>query len=234
MEIGNSLKDALTVRFAFTPRMVRYTFAAVAMHELGHSMGLVPVTFPGNDIMPRYVGDRYPGMSDEDYNGYLDNYHSIMNYKFIYERKFFDYSDGSNDPKYDHNDWKNLYLPTFQTNQPSYEEPADQTFEDFEYSNEYPGVIVRGYELDENLTNMYSKELENLALLKTTNDVDIQVFVETESENDEYRIKVYAKPLIDPVYSEYSLVAEGSLDSKENIEFYSQQGKIDFAKNYIQ
>jgi len=233
MEIGNSIKDALTVRFAFTPRMVRYTFAAVAMHELGHTLGLVPVTFPGNDIMPRYTGDRYPSMSDEDYNGYLNNYHSIMNYKYIYERKFFDYSDGSNGPPYDQNDWEHIYLPTFQTNQPSYEEPSDQTFEDFEIVNDYPGVVVKGWEFDENLTDKYLGEFEKLALQKNI-DVDIQVFVKTDADSkDGYNLRVYAKPNVEPVFAVYSLVAEGNLDSNDNINFYSQQDSVNFAKSLI-
>ena len=234
MEVGNSLKEALLVRLAFTPRAIRWAFGAVAMHELGHSLGLVPVTFPGNDIMPRYQGDRYPSLSDEDYNGYVTEYHSIMNYKYIYERGLFDYSDGSNHPKYDMDDWGSIYLPSFQVDQVMYEEPPDETFEDFEVSREYPGVIVEGWEFDENLTEMYSTMFESLALMKNTDDADIKVFVSSEPEDGEYNVRVYAKPDVEPVYAIYSLVAEGNLDSEDNVDFYSQQYLIKFTKSLIQ
>jgi hypothetical protein len=233
MEIGNSWNDAITARLAFTPRTIRLTFAAVAMHELGHSLGLVPIIFPGNDIMPRYIGDRYPSMSDEDYDGYVNEYYSIMNYKYIYDKKLFDYSDGSNHEKYDMDDWASIYLPSFQLDQVMYEEPSDETFEDFEIVRDYPGVIVEGWELDENLTEQYAKEFEDLALLKNTNNVDIQVFVKENAEDEKYNIRVYAKPNVEPVYSIYSLVEEGNLDSENNIEFYSQQDIVKSVKLLI-
>jgi len=103
MEIGNSFRDAFRYRFAFSPRTIRLTYAAGVLHETGHTLGLVPVTFPGNDIMNSIAGDRYPSMDDTDYDKYLNDYHSIMNYKYVYNKKLFDYSDGSNG-EYDQNE----------------------------------------------------------------------------------------------------------------------------------
>jgi hypothetical protein len=220
MYIGNNIRSSFT-RIAFTPREVRVMLAKAVLHELGHSIGLMPWTFPGNDIYSRRISDRYPSMPDEEYNNYLTQYYSIMNFQYIYNKPFFysddtrtylfDYSDGSNGAPYDQDDWKHVYLPTFQIDVTSYEEPSDTSFEDFDIVNEYPGVIVDGWEFDENLTHNHANQLEYLALIENT-DVDIQVFVKTEeaeAHGDEYNMRVYAKPDVDPVYSIYSLVAEG-------------------------
>ena len=233
MEIGNSFRDAFRYRFAFSPRTIRLTYAAGVLHETGHTLGLVPVTFPGNDIMNSIAGDRYPSMDDTDYDKYLNDYHSIMNYKYVYNKKLFDYSDGSNG-EYDQNDWAHIYLPTFEVDQIAYEEPRDKTFEDFEVVNDYPGVIVKGWEFDKNLTDRYSGEFEKLALQKNI-DADIQVFVKTDADSkDGYNLRVYAKPNVEPVFAVYSLVAEGKLDSGNNVELYSQQDSVNLAKNFIE
>jgi len=233
--------NSLKTRLAFTPREIRVMLAKAILHELGHSIGLMPVTFPGIDIITRNVMDRYPSMPDEDYNGYVDNYYSVMNYKYIYNKPWlfsagthkylFDYSNGSNGPPYDQDDWAHVYLPTFQTDVPSYEEPSDENFEDFEIINEYPGVVAEGWKLDENLTEKYSKEFQSLALIKNT-DVDIQIFVKEESKDGEYNLRVYAKPNVEPVFAVYSLVAEGKIDNGK-ISFYSQQEIIDSLRKAI-
>jgi len=239
--VSNNLHSLFT-RLAFTPREIRVMLAKAILHELGHSIGLMPVTFPGIDIMSRRVVDRYPSMSDEDYNGYLDSYYSVMNYKYIYNKPYFfsdethtylfDYSDGSNGQPYDQNDWAHIYLPTFQVDVPSYEEPSDENFEDFEIVNEYPGAVVEGWKLDENLTERYSKKFQSMALIKNT-DVDIQIFVKKDAEEDEYNIRVYAKPNVEPVFAIYSLVAEGKYDGNA-IEFYSQKNLIERTRSMME
>ena len=112
--IDTSLYKTFFKRFAFTPRQWRVALAKGVLHELGHSMGLMPYTFKGIDIMAP-IGSRYPSMPEEEYRKYLTQYHSIMNYKYIFmDRDLFDYSDGSNGPPYDENDWEHLYLPAFE------------------------------------------------------------------------------------------------------------------------
>lgn len=239
--VSNDFNSVMT-RLAFTPRELRVMLAKAILHELGHSIGLMPVTFPGIDIMNRKVVDRYPSMPDEDYEGYWNNYYSIMNYQYIYNKPYFfsdethtylfDYSDGSNGPPYDQNDWEHVYLPTFQVDVISYEEPSDGNFEDFEIVNDYPGVVVKGWEFDENLTERHAAKLSHLALISNA-EVDIQVFVKREASDDEYNLRVYAKPNVEPVFAVYSLVAEGRVDADNTIEFYSQQNLIDAAKNMI-
>ena len=239
--VGNNIAARIT-RLAFTPRVNRVMIAKNALHELGHSIGLVPVTFKGNDIQTRRITDRYPNMSDEEYDKFVKNYYSIMNYYYIYNKPFyfsdethtylFDYSDGSNGEPYDQNDWEYIYLPTFQLDAVSYEEPeetVDFTFEDFEVSDEYPGVVLDGWEFDENLTVKYSEKFTTLATVKNT-DYEIQIYVKTErDEEGEKNIRIYAKPNVEPVHVRWTLIAEGKLDYEENIQLYSQQSEIDFA-----
>ena len=241
INVGNGFSSSL-VRLAFTPRMLRVMLARAILHELGHSLGLVPITFPGNDIMARNIGDRYPSMSDEEYEGYVEYYYSLMNYQYIYNKPYFysdethtylfDFSDGSKHEKYDQNDWEHIYIPTFQIDVISYEEPSDMSFEDFEIHNYYQGVAAEGWELDENLTEMYSPELQELSLQNNI-DADIQVFVKTEPEEDGYNVRIYAKPNVEPVFAVYSLVAEGDLDSDDNVEFYSLEDSIKLTKSLI-
>ena len=216
----------------WTKRARLHGIASGLLHELGHSIGLMPVTYYGNDIIAP-VGTRYPNMPEEEYAKYLEQYHSVMNYDYIYRDKdLMDYSDGSNGEPYDQNDWEYIYIPAFETDQPSFEEPdmLDPTFEDFEVVDEYPGVILRGYVYDENLTEKYSTEFKDLALIKSTDKIDIQIFRKEEKTEDGYDIKIYAKPDVGNVFSIYNLVAEGKLDSKEDtIMFYSFDSLFDEA-----
>jgi len=55
---------------------------------------------------------------------------------------------------------------------------------------------------------------------------DIQVFVKPEAGENEYNLRVYAKPNVEPVFAVYSLVAEGKVYDGM-VEFYSQQNLID-------
>ena len=102
------------------------------------------------------VGLRYPNMPAKEYEQYLNDYHSIMNYQWMWkDRKLFDYSTGSNGAPYDQADWDHIYVPTFQTDAVSYEESVDESFEDFEIVNDYQGVQLKGWIYNENLTNEY-------------------------------------------------------------------------------
>ena len=49
------------------------------------------------------------------------------------------------------------------------------------------------------------------------------VYVPLDETDEEYNIRIYAKPDVEPVYAKWSLIAEGKQDSKENIIIYSQQ-----------
>ena len=226
IHVGSGIKPTFKTRLAFTPRFIRVALAKVVLHELGHTLGLVPITFPGNDIMSP-IGVRYPSMPKDEYEKFYKNYHSIMNYRYIFmDRKLFDYSDGSNGAPYDQNDWEQIYLPTFQTDMISYEEPVDETFEDFEIVDDYPGITVKGYTFDKNLTEKYRNDFTNLVTVKNTG-VNISIYVKIDGENETgTNVRIYAMPNVAPVHAVWSLVAEGYLDSSGNIRLYSQQNII--------
>jgi hypothetical protein len=227
MEIGSGLRPTFKTRLAFTPRAIYVGLAKAVLHELGHSLGLMPITFEGNDIQPKSWGDRYPSMDEEEYNKFVQQYHSIMNYIYIFDdRKLFDYSDGSNGEPYDQDDWLYIYLPAFQTDQLSYEESVDESFEDFEVVNNYPGIIAQGWEYDKNLTEKYYSQFEELAIVKNTG-VNISVYVNSDKdEESDYNLRVYAMPNVYPVFAVWSLVAEGKLDSDGDVNLYSIQEEI--------
>jgi len=236
VHVGMNLKDQLFTRVAVTPRFIRVSQAKAVMHELGHSFGLIPITFPGNDIISRWQSDRYPSMSDEDYNGYLNEYYSLMNYQYIYNKPYFysdethttlfDYSDGSNGPPYDQNDWEHVYLPSFQIDVCTYEEPETENFEDFTIVDDYPGVILEGWDYDEELTERHEEYLKDLAIVKTT-DVKVQVFRKTGQEQKKTSvIKIFARPIVAPVHAVWSLIAEGEINNNGIIYIYSQEDII--------
>jgi hypothetical protein len=108
-----------------------------------------------------------------------------------------------------------------------YEEPPDETFEDFEVIDDYPGVVLDGWEHNENLTKNYQSEYKKLAMVKNT-DVDIQIFQwQNSSTHGKWDIKVFARPAVAPVHAVWSLISEGKLNSDGTIHLYSQQDLID-------
>jgi len=165
-------------------------------------------------------------MSDKDYEKFVDQYHSIMNYNYInLDRTLFDYSDGSNGEPYDQNDWDYIYIPTFQIDGISYEEPVDETFEDFEIVNDYPGVILEDWELIEEMNSNVENEINDLVNVKNT---DIKISVYKEKDGD--KIRIYAMPEVEPTHAVWSLVSEGELNEDGDVEFYSL---YDEYKNYL-
>jgi len=213
---------------AVTPRLRSILLAKGVLHELGHSMGLLPYTFPGNDIMSP-VGIRYPNMPEEEYEKYLDQYHSIMSYNYIYrDRKLFDYSDGSNGAPYDQNDWNHLFLPSFQSDARAYEEPIDENFEDFEVMDDEIFPQMKGWTYDENLTLKHSDKLKSLVYSDFNIDTDFRLLV-TNNKDIDRNVRIYARPDIDPfpVIQSWILVAEGKIDAvNDDIQLYSFNEKV--------
>jgi hypothetical protein len=231
--IGTGIKPTLRIKLAFTLRRNQVAMGKSVLHELGHSLGLMPYAFPGNDIMSP-IGARYPNMDPDDYEKYLNQYYSIMNYNYIFmDYKLFDYSNGENGEPYDQNDWDHLYLPTFQINNVNYEEAVDETFEDFEVVIDYPGVILRGWDYNEELTNKYQEQLLSLSYVKNT-DSKIRIYTKTEkNEDNERNLRVYGIPNVYPTFAMWSLVAEGYLDAEDKIQLYLQQELIEDVKELI-
>ncbi|MBN1861077.1 MAG: hypothetical protein JW840_06410 [Candidatus Thermoplasmatota archaeon] len=217
----------------FTPRYHRVVLAKKVIHELGHSIGLMPSSFAGVDIK-KPVGIRYPSMPAQDYESLLNDYHSVMNYYWMgKDRKLVDYSDGSNGAPYDQDDWAHIYLPTFQTDAVNYEESVDETFEDFEIVNDYQGVQLKGWTYDQNLTHQYQQELTKLVYVKNAG-CNMSVFINMEKGlNNSQDIRIYAMPNVSPTHTLWSLVAQGKLNSNREITFYSLQSRINQVKQII-
>ena len=227
INVGTNVRQARRLYVALTPRYHRVVLAKKILHELGHSIGLLPSEYPGVDIMTP-VGLRYPNMPAKEYEQYLNDYHSIMNYQWMWkDRKLFDYSTGSNGAPYDQADWDHIYVPTFQTDAVSYEESVDESFEDFEIVNDYQGVQLKGWIYNENLTNEYFGELTRLVYVKNTN-CSMRVYVKTQNgSHDLQDVRVYAMPNVSPTHTVWSLVAQGTLTPTRELTIYSLQKRID-------
>ncbi len=208
--------------FAVTARLKSILLAKAVLHEIGHSIGLMPYTFPGNDIMPP-VGIRYPNMPEDEYRNYMEQYHSIMNYYYIYrDRKLVDYSDGSNGSPYDQDDWLNIFLPTFQLDSIAIEDPTMETFEDFELMEDEIYPEIQGWSYDENLTERYHDTFEGLVYSDLGIDNDFYILL--SNQDSDTNIRVYVRPDIEPfpVVQSWTLVAEGYYDVLNDvIIFYS-------------
>lgn len=120
MTIPDNMRFYLTSFFppALTPRQQRIAMACAFMHELGHSLGLVPTVNPGIDNATQ-VGR---GMEDvpliqrlqkqREARRYWENYESVMNYD-KFSQFVLGYSDGTHG-KNDVDDWSMIDFTYFQ------------------------------------------------------------------------------------------------------------------------
>lgn len=107
---------------ALIPRLQRIAMACAFMHELGHSLGLVPTINPGIDNSTQ-VGR---GLEDvallqrirqqQAARRYWQDYHSVMNYD-KFGQYALGYSDGTNGER-DVDDWSMIDLTYFQRHEP--------------------------------------------------------------------------------------------------------------------
>jgi hypothetical protein len=230
MVVGTNLRGVLLHRNAFTPRTRILTFTSLVMHELGHTLGLLPWSFQGVDNYTIF-GEARDGnplnalRARRDYVRVWGGYESSMNYLYAMTADNIDYSDGSNGPPYDQNDWHHIYLPYFKLEADAIEEPrmyydenfnplpavdVMQNFVDSPMDLDIPPISSRGYTFDENLTLAYLDELKELIYVSTPR-FDISVYVdENTADKSNRNVRVYAKPDLGPThYSEWSLIAEG-------------------------
>ena len=230
--IGSNLNSYLTMKLAFTKKQIIVVNAKGILHELGHSLGFMTYTFPGIDITTP-IGFRYPSMDKEDYKKYLNEYYSVMNYKYIWggffglrARKLVDYSDGSNGAPYDRNDWEYIYLPTFQIETAMHEEEIDESFEDQEVVIKNASLISNDWKYNQDLTDQYNKKTTHIYFDDIKFDIKVYDYNGTD-EDQKGNIRVYARPQVYPTHTVWSLILEGKLDKSNEIHFYSLQEKID-------
>jgi len=214
----------LLIGFGINPtiRGQRIAIAAVAMHEIGHTIGIAPWTFEGCDNnsygFPLWPKDEYKWV----------DYRSVMNYQCIYDTTLLDYSHGTNGPPYDQNDWEKISISVFQFNHEYVPEPSDRDFLDPNNKVwDETEIGVTGYVYDENLTSDFVSSLNGWSPVDPIK-ANWSVFrLEDKNLNPNFReIKILAQPK-DVPYASWSNYGDGYLDSNGNIQFYSQQKLID-------
>ena len=207
-----------------TERGQYVALAAVTMHELGHSCGLSAVDFEGIDNMT-HKSWLFP--TDEWKNTYID-YQSVMCYYCMYDPSVLSYSDGSNGPPYDQNDWEQFFVPTFQYNNKYVEEPGGIP-ESLESEERFP----EGYKLDQNLTNVY---INNMSMVSPVDPIPVEWVVfrkmdsyENKNAND---LKVFVKPKVPA--AKWVLAYEGTLMDNETMHFFSEEELYEQVNNAIE
>jgi len=207
-------------RKAFTPRTQQLMLTAVALHEIGHSLGIAPWTFEGNDNLTFAAGRT----EKQQYENTWGDYYSVMNYLYIYDKNLIDYSDGSNGSPYDQNDWAHFYLPTFEIESNAVEDPIIEPPGKERLINETVEPIQGDWVLDINFTKEYITVFSEIVNIKNT-DVEYRVYVfdnESLIQDNQQSIKVFARPDVFPTYAEWSLIAEGHITEDGVIALYSQ------------
>ena len=215
--VGTNLKRMLSItgpKKAFTPRKWRLALGVLMMHECGHSLGITPWTIEGCDNRTYALGRAARNQFEETWG----QYRSVMNYFHTYDYKLVDYSDGSNGPPYDQNDWLYLYLPTFQIEAQVIEEPYFETPGGDKIVAENPEFKLDDWTYNKNLTNQYNSTITTWTPIPPVN-VDIRIYQKTDGAtmSNGRNIKIYARPQVYPTYAEWSLIQEGYLDEEGTI-----------------
>jgi hypothetical protein len=209
-------------RSAFTPRTQRIVLAAAAMHELGHSLGIAPWTFEGNDNLTFANGRAARQHYDETWG----DYYSIMNYYHIWKKDLVDFSNGNNGPPYDQNDWLHFYLPTFYIDSNAMEDPEIEPPGKDRLIDENPEPTDNKWIYEMNLTERYEMEISKMCFVENV-DFEIRLYIESNNGMENKSVRLYAKPDVYPTYAIWSLISEGILKQDGTIDFYSMDEIID-------
>ncbi|KYK34250.1 MAG: hypothetical protein AYK22_08980 [Thermoplasmatales archaeon SG8-52-3] len=215
------IKNLFVYKMLPTARGFRIKVASTLMHELGHSVGISPWTFEGCDNLTYTQGRAARNKFDETWG----DYYSVMNYYHMYSIKLLDYSDGSNGPPYDQNDWLMLFVPSFQYNSELIEEIFFHPpgFDKIVYGE--TETSVTGYVYDEEFTEKLTRDMKGWS---PVDPIDANWLVFKLEDKDKYpnymEIKILVQP--DVPYAGWALYGEGKLDEDGNIIYYSQDDII--------
>lgn len=215
LAVGTSPKKTYINRMAFTKRTQCLVLASSIMHETGHSLGISPWSIQGCDNVSFANGRA----AKKHFLATWGDYQSVMNYYYIFNKNIVDYSDGSNGPPYDQNDWLNIYLPHFQNEDVVIEEPFFDPPGLDKMVIEEIDLALEGWAYDENLTKKYIDNINGWSPVDPI-DCDWRVLVKFDNVNTPSirNIRIYAQPKVP--YSEWILVNEGELNSDGKIDFY--------------
>jgi len=93
---------------------------------------------------------------------------------------------------------------------------------------------VSGWEYDEEITEQFRA---NYVGISPVSPIEVEWFVMVKtneaSQPDDRDVRVYAKPVIEPGYSEWTLSWEGCLGDQNNVEVYSIQNEVDLVMQQI-
>ena len=146
-----------------------------------------------------------------------------MNYQCIYEYSVLDYSDGSNGPPYDQNDWEKIFVAGFQYNDNLIEEPYFEPPGHDKYVFDGLDPDDTGYIYDENLTQ---DVIEMMGEYSPVDPITVEWAALRLVEADKYpefkEVKILVK-LVGSPEGKWVQYSEGELDSDGNIQFYSQE-----------
>lgn len=211
MAVGSGPMRML-MRRSFTTRTHLLMLAAAVMHETGHSLGVASWTIEGCD------NNTHQGGLNKDFMEKWGNYYSIMNYYYIYDKKLVDYSDGSNGPPYDQNDWETFYLPHFQMEGEVFEDTYFEPPGTEQLGDEIGTYNITGWRYCQNLTKLFIKENKGWTPIEPV-QVNISVLVKDDVEGSTYNrnIRLYAQPQVP--YAGWSLIREGYLDAVGMLQF---------------
>lgn len=222
--MDNSPKKTYLIRGAFTQKRQAFVIGQGILHELGHSMGIVPLLHYGVDNMPGGNTQWPESLTQEQWEKINVQYKSVMNYNYMFfafpkeKRHFFEYSDGTNG-EYDFDDLSNLYIATFTMDQAIVETPIIRTsgdFEDFVWTDKNPDPVHSGWDLDENLTREYGSKLEKMRFdIDNAVSYEYRIYIKTNGQSERKDVRIYTKPSIEPP-AIWSLIAEGEIDVKND------------------
>lgn len=233
--------DCLSIGFDISPRArIRHRIRAgipiwernqnlkiaqTLLHEMGHSIGIHPWNMEGCD------NSSWPEAS-KTWDKY---YKSVMNYANMYNTNLLDYSDGSNGPPYDQNDWENIWVADWKYPSPIVEEIFFEPpgFDKIVWSE----FGLTGYTLDEELTQKWEKEIKDYTPFdpRSANWVVFKIDDDYKEEKPWMKeVKIMIQP--DITHKDqigWTLFAEGELDTNGEIQRYSQQKIIEEVKHKI-
>jgi len=205
-----------------TPRNVRVHQGAMSMHELGHTLGITPWTFGGCDNYDSFDIPYTKGW--REYRDTWGNYYSVMNYYWVscndHRKVLFDYSDGSNGGTYDQNDWKHIYLPTFEVTSLFIEQAGIEPDEYLDEDKIDQGIGPIG-RLEAGLPDWNYSEIITQTYINNhfEEPLDyIECNIRLYKQNN--KIRVYARPQVDPTFAEYSLIEECMINDDGEIISY--------------
>jgi hypothetical protein len=192
VETSKQIMWGKLARHAFTPRAQRLLLASSILHETGHTLGILPWTVEGCDNMSFANGIQ----AKRDFLDKWGDYHSAMNYYYIWDRKLIDYSDGSNGPPYDQDDWMELYLPTFQYEGVVVEDPTFHTPGTDLMVVENESFKLKGWIYSYNLTEKFNDYIDDWSPIDPIKcNYSVYVKIDNSSTPSDRDIRIYAQPI---------------------------------------